>query len=894
MESAERQSNGSHSGASSHAPAVYWFWSRIPSRAEAAAQVREIAGAGISRVMIQARLSFPLEAYLSGEYLRGYRAAVEAAGEAGLEVGIYDEYNWMSGHGGGRTVEGAGHLRERHLFWSCAAPGETPARATVSSIRSDWFDSLGPAGIRWIYEDGVRRFDEWEIVAAVAHPVGELDPGQALEVTRWASCQGSDDGCTMSLSEQAPVPEGWTVTFFASARCASSRAVNYLDPRAAERFLAVVYEPYLKALDGLIGDPVTSFCFDHPYGGFYDWREREGGLTSSLMWDSAARLAEGDPELSPGQLLLAVVRDLGPRTVAPRCRFFSAYSARAIESFFGVLGEWARAHGVGLTGHELLAHVGGWELYGAFPELDVRTNFGGDYFAVDRARTETLVDASNFSAQLSPIMGDSVARAHGRRRCTVEQYAVRLDPPDDFAAGYWELTLPEVRLQALRLHLLGARQFLFHAFGQSDGTGENDELLANPRFDFPPTCNFEPWFGHFRDFARESAAVSAFIEGAEPIRDVALVYPLHTLWAAGQAHPHGRLFGAWAELLACNGIGFDVVDGRALDDAIVEGSHVRVAGRDYRAVVLPGVSVLPSSRTADVLESLAKAGGAVLASAPLPTATAVDGVVAGLAERIASACAAPVSDSAPDNVPDPILERLEAPKIDPAPVSGTLWHYTGRDGDGTRIVLLNDGPERRHVQITASGESRACARLGLEPEEVACLELAANRRLIRHAVFAAAPEDEHDSAPAIALREGWTLRVPGHAAVVIDPEQGWERQGLETFAGVGTYCCRFDRPAGGADGDRWTLTLPVVECAARAALNGYSLGSRGWRPYRFDVPPGLVRACDNELELEVAGAAANRYYAGTRFQHGLQPSGLGAPPVLRQAPLTPRAQPVVR
>jgi hypothetical protein len=892
MTDERRQSNGESGDGSPCGPAVYWFWSRVPSRAEAERQVRELAGAGVALVMIQARLSMERDSYLSDEYLRGYRDAVQAAGAAGLKVGIYDEYNWMSGHGGGRTVRGAGHLRERHLFWATAtATGDANARATISEIRSDWFDGLGPAGARWIYEQGVRRFDEWELVAAVAHPRGEVDPAAAVEVTGWAGCRGGADGCAMSLAGEAPVPEGWTVTYFVSARCASSRAVNYLDPRSAERFLEVAYQPYLEALAGLIGDPVQSFSFDHPYGGFYDWREREGPVTSSLMWHPSARLAD-DPELSPGQLLLAVVRDLGPGTIRPRCRFFSAYSSRGIDSFFGTLGTWTREHGVGLTGHELLAHVGGWELYGAFPDLDIRTNFGGDYFAVDRIRSETLVDASNFSAQLSPVMGDSLARAHGRARCTVEQYAARREPPEDFAAGYWELTLRELRLQALRLHLLGARRFLFHAFGQSDGTGENDELLSNPRFDFPPTCNFEPWFAHFAEFAAESAAVSSFMEGAEPVRDVALVYPLYTLWAAGQAHPHGRLFGEWAQLLARAGVGFDVVDDRALDAATVRDGQVTIHGRPYRVVVLAGTSVLPSLRPAGVLEDLAATGGAVLASAPLPGATAAEGPVDGLAERIAAVCAEPPRDVVPARVPAAIVERGSAPTVDAGEGPGTLWRWIGRAGETTRVVLLNDGPERRRVRIAEH------AGLELEPEEIVCLELAGGVRRIPLPAAAPAPDREDSAALALGLGDGWTLTIPGVGAVAVDPGVGWERQGLESFAGTGTYRCRFDGPAGAAAGERWMLTLPVVECAARAELNGRALGARAWPPYRFEIAPDVLRAAGNELVIEVANAAANRYYAGTRFQRGLQPGGLGAPPVLRRAgsaaPTAPTAPAVGR
>jgi hypothetical protein len=861
-------------------PGVYWFWNRIPERAEAERQVRAIAEAGFSLVMIQARLSMDRELYLSGEYLRGYRHAVEAAGAAGLRVGIYDEYNWMSGHGGGRTVQGADHLRERHLFWTTATGSDPRSGATISEIRSDWFDSLGAAGARWIYEDGRRRFDEWELVAAVAHPrEGPFDPARTVELSRWASATGTGDGCRVALDGEAEVPDGWTVTFFASARCASSRAVNLLDPRAAERFLEVAYEPYLEALSGLIGDPVEAFSFDHPYGGFYDWRERTGPVTSSLMWHPPARLTE-DAALAPGQLLLAVTGDPGSAAIAPRCRFFARYATQGIESFFGTIARFTRERGVGLTGHELLPHVGGWELYGAFPELDIRTNFGGDHFAIDRARTATLVDASNFCAQLSPVMGDSVARAHGRARCTIEQYAARRDPPEDFAAGYWELSLRELRLQALRLHILGARRFLFHAFGQSDGTGDDVELLANPRFDFPPACNFEPWFGHFPAFAAESTAVSSFIDGAEPLREVALVHPLHTLWAAGQSHPHGALFGAWAQLLARAGVGFDIVEDRALEIAGVQDERLWINGRGYHTVVLAGVSVLPSARSADVLESFAANGGAVLASAPLPEATAAEGAVAVLAERVGAACAEPAADTVPSEVPEVIVRRMTGPRLEPEEGLGTIWRWCGRAGERTRVVLLNDGPEPRRVMIGTDVADRPSASVVLEPEAVACLELGAG---VRPLALPATPPPRTGGPPTLTLDEGWTLTLPGAAPVAVDPREGWERQGLETFAGTGTYRCRFRVPDGLAD-DRWILTLPVVHCVARAALNGVAIGARGWPPYRFEIPAGATHGGENELAIEVANAAANRYYAGTRFQQGLQPSGLGASPELSRVP----------
>lgn len=925
-------------------PATYWFWSRVPTRVEAERQTREIARAGFSTVMIQTRLSFDREQYLSPAYLRGYRAAVEAAGAAGLQVGIYDEYNWASGHGGGRTVTGADHLRERHLFWTSTAPGARPATATVSSIRSDWMDDLGPAGLAWVYEDGRRRWDEWELVAAIAHPPGRVELAATVDVVSWASCHGGPDGCEILVEDRAPVPAGWIVTVFVAARCATSRLVNYLDPRAAERFVEVCYEPYAAACDGLIGDPIRSFSFDHPYGGFYDWRERRGAIGNSLMWDGVAALERAGRTWSLGQLLLAAVHDVGPDAASARCELFATYSARGVESFFGTLGRWAHEHGVALTGHELLPHVGGWGLDDAFPFVDARTNFGSDAFAIDRHRTETLVDASNFSAQLSPRMGDSVARAHGRSRCIVEQYAARNELPGHYAAGYWELALDELRRQALRIHVLGGRQFLFHAYNQSDDA-DGDDVLVNPRFDFPPAVNFEPWFGHFAAFAGESAAVSAFIDGAEPIREVALVYPLHTIWADGPAHRHAELFGAWAQLLARAGVGFDVVEDRALDGADVAEGQIGLHDHRYRAVILAGVATLPAPGAVDALQRLADAGGVVLATAPLPVATATGGADERLADRVAALCTEPVCDEAPTAVPRSLRRCDTAPALQAGDGPGTVWRWVGRDEHGLRIVLLNDGPARRRITTAVAGPARArrlrdgawadwpwsrphedvatatatAIAIDLEPDEVACLSVTAGADpvALAHAtgfVSDVAVSDDGalrvradrgarlelrgddgvtagDETPVAAtapqrLSSGWTLSAAGSDPVAIDPDRGWEQQGMASYAGAGTYRCTFDAPAAiGAD-EPWALTLPSVHCAVTATLNGVDLGARGWPPYRFELPAGLLRESGNELSLTVVNSAANRYYASTPYQAGLQPSGLGAAPVLEPGPVT--------
>jgi hypothetical protein len=131
----------------SHAfqPAAYWFWHYLPHSDHIRSQLAEFSQAGFGTIMIQARLAFPREDYLSADYLAAYRETVEIAAGLGLKIGLYDDYNWMSGHAGGRTVEDRDDLRERHVFWSTTQT----LTGAISGIASPFVEAMGPNGRWW-------------------------------------------------------------------------------------------------------------------------------------------------------------------------------------------------------------------------------------------------------------------------------------------------------------------------------------------------------------------------------------------------------------------------------------------------------------------------------------------------------------------------------------------------------------------------------------------------------------------------------------------------------------------------------------------------------------------------------------------------------------------------
>ncbi|MFI1093664.1 hypothetical protein [Streptomyces sp. NPDC020917] len=878
-----------------HAPATYWFWQRVPTDQEISEQLDAMEAAGFGSFQIQARLSFPRRQYLDESFLGAYARVAEQAAARGLMMGVYDEYNWLSGHAGGRTVEGRDDLRERHMFFSSAPAGTggQPVECPVDAITAQDVEYLLQPGRDWVFDGGAPRWADWEIVAAFAHPRGPVTgEAQIVDVTGRARLVRADaGGCTVSVPAEAVAAAGADaeVTVFTAARCTTSRMINYLLPQAAERFVEVGYEPLARALGEHLGTTVRYVFFDQPHGCFYHWRQlhdatharqqqgETGHVTASLMYA---------PSVVPEdrRVLLSLARDVGPRTGEWRSAFFERYARTGIDAFFGTLSRWCRDHGVALSGHEVLGYVSSWDPTSTVITDDPRTNFGTDYFAVDRLRDLTAVDARNDHPQLAAKFGDSLARAHGRSGCLVEQYFASTDAGTHFAEGAWELTLGRMRAAAVRHHLLGARQLLTHAFWLTDTPADPQDagqVFTDPRLDFPPGVNFEPWFSHHRALAAESGRLSEFLDAASPLPGIALLYPLRTSWAGGPDHPYGAHFAFWAEHLARAGHEFRIVEERQVRDGLTG---------DTTALVLPGAEVLEDTATLAAVATFVEAGGTLLASGPLPRLFQHGDGGPAATERTKALLAGPRGAYWPElplpHEVDSHLAAVPGPRAATVEAATDVWtsRRAGPDG-GTRLALFNDTGEPRAVtvrpaalparlsrwdgatgQVTAPSALAGELTLLLRPAELACLQV----------------EDAAGAVPVPAphvLDTGWTLALDGRELAGADVRQGWERQGFAGTAGEGVYRARFALPAGELEQwPAWQLVLPAVAGSARADIDGQQVGAWGWGPFACEVPAGVLTGGTQTLTITVASSAVSRY-APDRAE----PCGLLAAPVLRPA-----------
>ncbi|MBF0864305.1 MAG: hypothetical protein ABF932_07670 [Gluconobacter potus] len=855
--------------------AAFWFWHHLPTPQMCREAIADMKRAGLGCILVQARLAMPLSDYLSPNYLALCRLVSDLAEEHGLSIEIYDEYGWMSGHGGGLTVQGADHLRERHLFWTTGILQNGQTILQISGIDATFLDFLGPAGRRWTHEGGKARWGLWQIVAGGVIPSRTL-----LQPSQIRFLETSDSGCTVQII--APdLPDETPVALFVAATCLTSRLVNYLLPETAERFSNRVYAPLRAAFP-----KAEAFFFDHPYAGFYTWNGQNSGsgpdaIHNSLLWDDSLI----DAGIN-GIVLLDAVYGTDPQAASRRAYLFETYARQMHHAFFGTLRRWCDTHDIGLTGHELLPHVGGWNLLGGLDGIDARVSPGVDYFDIDTFKTQTVTDAADYSTQLSAILGDSLARAHGRTRCTVEQYSTGREVGRPSLHGQWDLSLSRLRAQMIRHILQGARRVLLHALFLPDAIHPNPSHQSDPRFDFAPGFNLQPWWEDAPDVLEEVARLSAFLEDGTPIRSVALLYPLEELRESSSTPDCAAHFGFWAEALMDAGVGYTVIDEKQISEETVCNGWLHLVSGQFDTLILPDVTVVRDPQTLSILEKFSHTGGRLLRSGKAITTSRndrtrwIEGPVITTSE---------ITRLIKENFPPPLLsiegqpQRITLQRLTPSLLRIAIFN----DSDQERTARLAPAPRERILLEwrcnTGVAMSPVCVpanttfTLSLMPRQLSTFELS-----VTTAEIHCFPMEDKACLPTSykkMLKDGWLFQPdPESRPVPIAVECGWEQQGFEYFSGTGIYTLHlsnFNRPYK----ETLHLVLPKIAGTVKCFINGLQIGKSIEHSASFLLPSSDQ---DLKITLHIRNTAANTLYP--TMDSSLSPttflSGLLAPPYI--------------
>lgn len=292
-----------------------WFWNGPLDTATTTAIMERSAESGYHGFGILPTGEMGVE-FMSAEYLRQYRHAVDEAARLGMKMCLYDEFWFPSGSAGGL-------LKERFP------------------------EALG------------KRLDKVEIEVAGPAPVtldvpaGELMAAVAMERT---TRQRVDLGAHVDggrLTWDAPAG-AWQVMLFVCVPDGARGLVDYLDPESVRKFASLTYEKYYEAFPEHFGRTIDSAFYDEPT---FHWVEGGRAWTSGFNRQFAEKFGG-----SPALYYPALWYDIGPETAAARNAMFGLRAELFARGFVKTLADWCAEHGIQLTGHvdqeEVLNPVG--------------------------------------------------------------------------------------------------------------------------------------------------------------------------------------------------------------------------------------------------------------------------------------------------------------------------------------------------------------------------------------------------------------------------------------------------------------------------------------------------------------------------------------------------------
>lgn len=565
----------------------FWFWNGPLEPEQFRHQLREMADKGVYAAMPHPRFGMDRRRYLEEPFWKAMAATIDEAKRLGMQIWLYDEYNWPSGGAAGRVTDGHPEYYPRGLDYHVYEFADGPRHVTVATPaptepRMEHFEKITRAFIK-AKADGIDAYRPWGTV--------------------------SSDGAT--LSGQLPAGEHEVLVFFqclgrnpSILDIGSGSFIDYLATEPAKRFLSLVHEQYFKRFGDDFGHVIPAIFTD------------ETSTTAPAPFPWTERLAEVCQARYGVDLLAQLPCLLEPdfdESAKVRLAYWQTVADLFAEGSMGTMASWCQEHGLGFTGHIYEENIQSYA-------------HSAQHMSILR-----LMDAPGFDA-LGPRCRPSGAKA----AISLAQLQGKPALCENMGlAGGWNCTLDMLRTGYNVLGSLGTSRFVPHAFFQT---------MDNPRVECPPSFFLtNPYWKYYRKIADLSSRLSYFNSVGTHVAPCAVYYPVESLWAdsvggkgqnvlpwqhrtEGNANASRtcRMFNELVDRLFENRWDMDIVDDAFLASSSVgeedDVTRLCIGPEQFRVVIVPPVTAI-GLESLRAIDRFLQQGGEVIWLERLPRLT---------------------------------------------------------------------------------------------------------------------------------------------------------------------------------------------------------------------------------------------------------------------------------
>jgi len=569
----------------------FWFWNGKMSYEEMEYQLKEFYDKGIPGIFIHARFGIKDgTGYLTDDWFERVKFTVEKAQEIGLQVWVYDEYNWPSGTAGQQVMKEDPDLTQRYL------------ELIVQDINGKYFTFLEGTDSRYV------DMEQSEPIYACAISEEDFNNGNP-DFIDLMPLLSFDKVITWEA------PEGkWKLFYFIERK--ASWYIDTLDEDSTKKFLELTHERYKKAMGGSFEGKIGGFYTDEPAMHYFEVGKDNYIIPWSKKMFKIFKEYNGY-DLKPH--LPKLFYNIGPDTHKVRYDFWSTLTKQYEKAYYMQIANWCKENNVAFTGHLLFeewlrmhARSGG-NLFHYLRHFDV---VGVDHL-YPRVGTREMPEE-----HVALKIGSSAAHQFGSTRLLCES----------FGGIYWDVTMERMKWIADWEYVLGVNLLNPHGFHYS--------IEGERKRDWPPSQFYHhTWWKYYGLFNDYISRLSYILSGGKHVAPVAILYPMSSMWAnytpQGRDHASAAIefdFVYLTDTLLRLHVDYDYIDEDTLKDVSVKDGKLCINGEEYSLLILPPVTHLKAS-TLEKIEEFYKAGGKLLADTLLPY-ECIEGKIDDFAARV--------------------------------------------------------------------------------------------------------------------------------------------------------------------------------------------------------------------------------------------------------------------